>query len=154
MLPLSVFMRYNQIWMVSKGLALIVGFLLVGAQPSLSAESQPDSLTSDRRVRGAVFRSLALPGWGQFYNGKHIKGSVIAAAELASAVAYVVRRNQIKDLGVHTRNVYFFTTVGVVLYSMADAYVDAHLSRVNWAEVEAGVDEKGAAKLRLKVTFK
>ena len=105
-------------------------------------------------MRSAVLRSLALPGWGQFYNGKHIKGSVIAAVELGSAVAYVVRRNQIKDLSVHTRNVYFFTTIGVVLYSMADAYVDAHLSRVNWAEVEAGVDETGAAKLRLKFKFR
>ncbi|MDP6040290.1 MAG: DUF5683 domain-containing protein [Candidatus Latescibacteria bacterium] len=140
--------------MASKGMLLVVGLLLTGFQPSWSAESQPDSLTSDRRVRSAVLRSLALPGWGQFYNGKHIKGSVIAAVELGSAVAYVVRRNQIKDLSVHTRNVYFFTTIGVVLYSMADAYVDAHLSRVNWAEVEAGVDETGAAKLRLKFKFR
>ena len=95
-------------------------------------------------MRGAVLRSIALPGWGQFYNGKRAKGVVIATAEVASAVAYVARRQQIKDI--QERNIYFFTTIGIVLYSMADAYVDAHLSRVDWAEVEAGVDEKGAAK--------
>jgi len=151
MLSLSVLMRYSRLWMALKGVLLIAGLLF--AQPSWSAESLPDSLSSDRRVRSAVLRSLVLPGWGQFYNGKRIKGSVIAAAGLASSVAYVVQRNQINDPDVHTRNIYFFTTIGVVLYSMADAYVDAHLSRVNWAEVEAGVDEKGAAKLRLKFKF-
>ena len=78
---------------------------------------------------------------------------MIATAEVASAVAWVVRRKQIKDRGIQARNIYLFSTIGIVLYSIADAYVDAHLSRVNWAEIEAGVDENGAAKLRLKVAF-
>ncbi len=104
-------------------------------------------------MRGAVLRSIALPGWGQFYNGKRVKGSVIATAEIASAIAWVVRRKQIKDQGTQERNLYLFSTIGIVLYSVGDAYVDAHLSRVDWAEVEAGIDENGAAKLRLKFKF-
>ena len=136
----------------NKGLLLIFA-LFFASVPSWSAESQPDSLSSDRRVRGAVLRSIVLPGWGQFYNGKRVKGSVIATAEVASAIAWVVRRKQIKDRGTQERNLYLFSTIGIVLYSVGDAYVDAHLSRVDWAEVEAGIDENGAAKFRLKLRF-
>ena len=104
-------------------------------------------------MRGAVLRSIALPGWGQFYNGKRVKGSIIATAEIASATAWFVRRKQIKDRGTQERNLYLFSTIGIVLYSVGDAYVDAHLSRVDWAEVEVGIDEDGAAKFRLKFKF-
>ncbi len=137
---------------MGKGLLLIFALFFANS-PSWSAESQPDSLSSDHRVRGAVLRSIALPGWGQFYNGKRVKGSVIATAEVASAIAWVVRRKQIKERGTQERNLYLFSTIGIVLYSVGDAYVDAHLSRVDWAEVEAGIDENGAAKLRLKLKF-
>ncbi len=137
---------------MGKGLLLIFALFFANS-PSWSAESQPDSLSSDHRVRGAVLRSIALPGWGQFYNGKRVKGSIIATAEVASAIAWVVRRKQIKERGTQERNLYLFSTIGIVLYSVGDAYVDAHLSRVDWAEVEAGIDENGAAKLRLKFKF-
>ena len=143
---------------VSKSLALIFALIVTCLQASSGAESPPDSLAvkpkeDEGRVRGAVLRSIALPGWGQFYNGKRVKGSVIATVEVASAVAWAVRREQIKDRGIQARNIYLFSTIGIALYGIADAYVDAHLSRVNWAEIEAGVDENGAAKFRLKVAF-
>ena len=137
---------------MGKGLLLIFALFFANS-PSWSAESQPDSLSLDRRVRGAVLRSIALPGWGQFYNGKRLKGSIIATTEVASAVAWVVRRKQIKDRGTQERNLYLFSTIGIALYSVADAYVDAHLSRVDWAEVEAGIGENGTAKFRLKFKF-
>lgn len=141
-----------------RDLALVFALFFACLQSSSGAESPPDTLTAKPqagkgRVRGAVLRSVVLPGWGQFYNGKRVKGGVIATAEVASAVAWVVRRKQIKERGIQARNIYLFSTIGIVLYSIADAYVDAHLSRVNWAEIEAGVDENGAAKLRLKVAF-
>ena len=94
-----------------------------------------------------MLRSLALPGWGQFYNGKHFKGSLIAAAEVGSVAAFFVRRDQIRrdtPPGVaHERNVFFFTTIGVILYSMGDAYVDAHLDAVDWSEIDVGATERG-----------
>ncbi len=143
---------------ISKSLALVFALIVTCLQASSGAESPPDSLSvkpkeDEGRVRGAVLRSIALPGWGQFYNGKRVKGSVIATVEVASAVAWAVRREQIKDRGIQARNIYLFSTIGIALYGIADAYVDAHLSRVNWAEIEAGVDENGAAKFRLKVAF-
>ena len=36
-----------------------------------------------RTRSGAVFRSLVLPGWGQFYNRQPIKGSILLGAEIA-----------------------------------------------------------------------
>jgi len=59
------------------------------------AESQPlpaadlVALSNDavvlRSRSGAVFRSVLLPGWGQFYNREPIKGAVFVGAEVATA---------------------------------------------------------------------
>jgi TolB-like protein len=59
------------------------------------AESQPlpaadlVALSSDavvlRSRSGAVFRSVLLPGWGQFYNRQPIKGATFVGAEVAAA---------------------------------------------------------------------
>ena len=146
-------MRQNAMWTASRSWVLVLVWFCLGTHICDASEAKSDSLSADGRVRGAVLRSVVLPGWGQFYNGKRVKGAVIATAEMASAIAYVVRRRQIKDRGLTVRNNYLFTTIGIVLYSMADAYVDAHLSRVDWAEVEAGVEGDGTAKLRLNFKF-
>ena len=106
---------------------------------------------------GAMWRSLALPGWGQFYNRHPIKGGIIAVAETGSVVAFFVRRQQIQRQQQaqpgFRRNAFLFTTIGIVLYSMADAYVDAYLDAVNWdATVRAGPSGMEAV-LALKVRF-
>ena len=131
----------------------LLGIFLCGLFTSASANEAHGDSTGVNVPRRAMLRSLVLPGWGQFYNGKKVKGSVIALAEVGSAVAYFVRRDQLKNAGSSERNVYFFTTIGVVLYGMADAYVDAYLDRVDWAEVEMGVDDGGEAQFRVKVKF-
>jgi TolB-like protein len=40
-----------------------------------------------RSTTGAIYRSLLLPGWGQFYNRQPIKASVFVGAEVASIAA-------------------------------------------------------------------
>jgi hypothetical protein len=90
-----------------------------------------------------MLRSLALPGWGQFYNRRPVKGALIAAAETASAAAFFVRRRQLADEVVPAgqapkRNLFLLTTIGVLFYSAVDAFVDAHLDGVNWGAVRAG----------------
>ena len=113
----------------------------VGAEEEI-AKADVDS-TAERFPQGAMIRSLALPGWGQFYNGRPIKGSLIAAVEVGSAVAFFVRRDQLKSSFRSTRNVFLFSTIGIALLSMADAYVDAHLDGVDWGEMKLGRDEGG-----------
>ena len=128
----------------------VLSIFLCALSTAISAEEGAVDSTAVNVPRRAMLRSLVLPGWGQFYNGKKIKGGVIAAVEVGSAVAYFVRRDQLRSVGSSERDVYFFTTIGVVLYAMADAYVDAYLDRVDWAEVEMGVGMDGAAQFRVK----
>jgi len=104
-----------------------------------------------------MWRSLVLPGWGQFHNRRPVKACVIAALEVGSAAAYLLRREEVRRMQAASpearRNVFLFSTVAVVLYSMADAYVDAHLDAVDWgATVRAGASGP-EARLGLLVRF-
>lgn len=120
------------------------------AQPALR-----DTLRQKRSPTGAMWRSLALPGWGQFYNRHPFKGGIIAVAETGSVAAFFVRRRQIQRQAQpgFRRNVFLHTTIGIVLYSMVDAYVDAYLDAVDWdATVRAGPNGMEAV-LALKVRF-
>ena len=107
---------------------------------------QPDSASVDtlqatsKSPTTAMIRSLVLPGWGQFYNGKKFKGSLVAAAEVGSVVAFFVRRDQInkevRPVGEPPkRNFYLLSSIGIVFYSVVDAFVDAHLDDFDWGEL-------------------
>lgn len=99
---------------------------------------------------GALLRSIAFPGGGQFYNRKVLKGSVIFAAEsgfiIAAAIEWQHRDQHLKNfrelpLGSadqagefesyqfyrDMRNTHLWCAAGVIFLSMLDAYVDAHL---------------------------
>ncbi len=85
-------------------------------------------------------RSLLVPGWGQFYNGKRFKGTFVAVAEISSVVAFFVRRDQINNevqpVGQPPkRNFFLLSTIGVVFYSVVDAFVDAHLDNFDWGQL-------------------
>ncbi len=135
---------------------LFLFLVLCCAQRSDAVDAGADSVTraEENRAQKAMLRSLSLPGWGQFYNGKKWKGSFIAALEVGSAVGYVVRRQQIKDLNTPKRNWFMISTIGVILYSMADAYVDAHLDLVNWADIKTDIREEGTVYMQLQFKFK
>ena len=120
-----------------------------------AGSAQTDTARQDRSPTGAMLRSLALPGWGQFYNQRVIKGSAIAAAEVGSAVAFFVDRFR-DDEGRSTsdRNLALIAMVATLFYSVVDAYVDAHLDAVEWADVEVGPSKaQQKLKLRLRIEF-
>jgi hypothetical protein len=105
----------------------------------------------------AMARSLALPGWGQFYNGKKFKGTLVAAVEVGSAVAFFIRRYQInKEVEVvgqpPKRNLFLLSTIGVVFYSVVDAFVDAHLDGFDWGQLKYE-PERRVASITLRHTF-
>lgn len=88
-----------------------------------------------RNPRGAMLRSIFVPGWGQFYNEKKFKAVVISGTEVALVINAFVQ-NQLainavttldKEFYINNRNMSYWWLVGVVLYSAIDAYVDAHL---------------------------
>ncbi len=136
---------------------LSVGLLV--SSTAFSQEAQPDSTQQvvPKSPSGAALRSLALPAWGQFYNEKKIKGSILAAAEVGSVVAYFVRRDQLNDKFVPpgargSRNEFVFVIAGVIFYNVVDAFVDAHLDVVDWGELSVGETTRGDP--RLLVSFK
>lgn len=78
---------------------------------------------------------MALPGWGQWYNHKTFKALLVTGGELG-LVADMMVQNQWAQKArdpyerafyVNNRNLAAWWLAGVILYSMADAYVDAHL---------------------------
>jgi hypothetical protein len=84
---------------------------------------------------GAMLRSLAVPGWGQFYNEKPLKGIVFAGGQIG-LIANAIIQNQwaqsattpaAKAFYRDNRGLSLWWLAGVMLYSVVDAYVDAHL---------------------------
>jgi len=59
------------------------GLLPPGFMDSLNADSSALGNKQLKSPGGAVLRALTLPGWGQFYTGHRIRGSVTAVFETA-----------------------------------------------------------------------
>lgn len=116
-----------------------------------------DSVREVQTARGAMLRSLALPGWGQFYNRRPMKGSLIAAAQVSSTAAFFVRRGQLHNRppvdATPERNIFLYTTIGLILFSMGDAYVDAHLDQVDWGAPHGSGEEGLEFRMRFRIRF-
>jgi hypothetical protein len=132
---------------------LLIAFLI----SSKAATAQSDSTShADTTLKihkpyptGALLRSAFVPGWGQYYNKKYIKGTIIAAAETYLIVGVVTNW---RDANKHKknfqgsdsleykasefskfehsrdqRNIRMWLLAAGIFYSMFDAYVDAQL---------------------------
>ena len=102
-------------------------------QPPESPDSVKVEIT--KSPRGAMLRSLIVPGWGQFYNGKWFKGILIGGTEIG-LVANAVIQNQYavqaeteleKEFYRENRSLSIWWLGAAILYSITDAFVDAHL---------------------------
>jgi len=160
------------------GIAWAVLVLVVAAG---SARCAPASAVSADGFEGvpttgaqALVASAAYPGLGQLLNGSEIKAAVIGVAE-----AYLIGRLVLEDrwtrhsLRRHRetgergyfddyerhfdrRQTTIWWLVVVGLYGVADAYVDAHLSRFDEAvspSIEAGFAGRDAEGFRLGVCW-
>ena len=117
----------------------------------LNLASADSSRTTLRSPTGALFRSVAFPGWGQFYNKKYLKAALVFLGEgslIAGAAVEWGRMNEHKKLfealsdtdplktfeynqyqyHKDNRNLFLWWTAGVIFISMWDAYADAQLS--------------------------
>jgi hypothetical protein len=87
--------------------------------------------TQGKNPSKAVLMSAFLPAGGQFYNEKYLKGVVIGSVEVFTgfkAISNYVEYKKSGDLQKFNEGLsYGFYFLGTWLYSMADAYVDAHL---------------------------
>lgn len=142
-------------------LAFVAGMVILTWVVPAAAESPDssavDSIRETRAARSAMLRSLALPGWGQFYNHRPIKGSLIAAAQVSSTAAFFVRRSQLNQRrstdASPERNIFLYTTIGLILFSMGDAYVDAHLDQVDWGAPHGSGEEGLEFRIRFRIRF-
>ena len=134
--------------------------LLVG-RPACATEAEADSTRTDATLpsaHGALLRSAVLPGWGQFYNGRPVKGLFFGAASATALTAVVVEHRRIRSAPTpeehqdrtarrNSRLLYFALSVAL---ATIDAYVDAHLADFGAAmQVEM---QPGQVWLRLKAT--
>lgn len=120
------------------------------------AVARGDSILKDKSTTGALLRSVAIPGWGQFYNRKYLKSGLVFGAETTFITLAAIewgRMNKHKknfqnpdypdrywefeqfQFYEDRRNLFLWITAGIVFLSMFDAYVDAHLYNFDREEV-------------------
>lgn len=135
--------------------------VLLAGQPACATEVEADSTRTDSlpSAHGALLRSAVLPGWGQFYNGRPVKGLFFGAASATALTAVAIEHRRIRSAPTpeehqdrtarrNGRLLYFALSVAL---AAIDAYVDAHLA--DFGAVLSGLSvemQRGRAWLRLK----
>lgn len=123
-----------------------------------------------RSPTGALWRSFAVPGWGQIYNGKYWKAGGIIAAQAGTLYMavdnYVIARRYLREAREATdekikreklarHEDYIVETefwgwlfVAALTYSMMDAYVDAHLA--DWDVSDLPADKEAQSRIKIE----
>ena len=89
--------------------------------------SQESEYIDSTKVRNPslAWKLSMIPGVGQLYNGKYFKAVGFIGAEYF-AVSRLIELNDEKRIGL--RNTYGWWVIGLFVWNMLDAYVDAQLS--------------------------
>ena len=117
---------------------------LVQLKPTLEKELHTKSPT------GAMIRSALFPGWGQVYTKHYVKGGLIFCLETGLVISAVIEDTKARDAypkdyeeyldRLDRRNTFLWWTAGVIIYSMIDAYVDAHLFEFDEEDVTLSIE--------------
>lgn len=105
---------------------------------NLIAQINEVDSTLNKSPRQAFIFSL-VPGGGQFYNQKYIKGSIVMGLETLAFYSWLENSKIYKNYDaeeyslkqnryLEKRNKYAWWVIFLYFYSMIDAMVDAHLS--------------------------
>ena len=105
---------------------------------NLIAQINEVDSTLNKNPRQAFLSSL-VPGGGQFYNQKYIKGSIVMGLETLALFSWLENSKIYKNYDaeeyplkqnryLEKRNKYAWWVIFLYFYSMIDAMVDAHLS--------------------------
>ena len=143
-------------------IVLLAGVLCIALKPAAAGEDYPGKPL--KSSTGAVFRSLAVPGWGQFYTENYWKAAAFLITEGSLAAGISWNHDQMMRFKKATsdnefieqdyfltekhhrnqRNVLICWLAGIVLLSMGDAYVDAHLYGLDWSP-DISLDHRGVS---------
>ena len=128
-------------------------FLFFFLNVILTAQTTKTDSTLIKNPKTAFYLST-VPGGGQLYNGKLLKGSLVFALEsfamyswLENAKIYrdydTVNKSLPKNRYLEKRNKYAWWVIFIYFYSMIDAMVDAHLIPFDQVMNTAIEDTKG-----------
>ena len=157
-------MRDRHLWLCAMLclLFLSVGSSVHGAQADSSAVPE-DREVGTKSPRGAVCRSALVPGWGQWYTGHRWKAALVAGTEVFLVGAAVYEHGQVSrstilseaDRHRDRRTTFVLWFMGTLVYSLLDAYVDAHLYGLDEGLeiVMLGPGLEGPVTLRLCARF-
>ncbi|MFQ5905888.1 MAG: DUF5683 domain-containing protein [bacterium] len=120
----------------------------------------------------AMAASAAIPGGGQFYCENYLRGAIFCAAQATLAAMSLYEHmlteeahrrykqsGSLEDYGDYAhhfdrRNDLLWWDVGVWVFSIADAFVDAHMYRFGSRKgLRLGVLEKGGVGVHLSFAF-
>tara|TARA_B100001559_G_scaffold317834_1_gene323726 strand:- start:935 stop:1351 length:417 start_codon:yes stop_codon:yes gene_type:complete len=113
-------------------------FLFFFLNVILTAQVTKTDSTLIKNPKTAFYLS-AVPGVGQLYNGKLLKGSLVFALESFAIYSWLenakiyrdydsINKPLSKNRYLEKRNKYAWWVIFIYFYSMIDAMVDAHLS--------------------------
>ena len=138
-------MRPNPFWLFSLALCIWISWdadIILG---------QPDFLQNADRIdplvlvpspptlpspNGALLRSTTFPGWGQYYNRKPVKGVILLLLEAGLLTGLLLEREAPPSSGLTAAGGRLLSgLIGVHIYGMMDAYVDAHLADFDTPDV-------------------
>ncbi len=144
----------------------------------VQADSSRAMVLKTKSPTGALFRSVAFPGWGQLYNRKYLKAGLVFGVETTFLVLMVIdwdRMNEHKKLFdslpenhqdkyweyeqykfyKDRKNLYLWSILTTVFLSMFDAYVDAHLYNFDKEMDEIGLEihPQTGKELGFKLSF-
>lgn len=131
-----------------------------GAPASAARDSLEQPRGFFRMPTGIMLRSLVIPGWGQASNGSWLKAGIVAGSEGALLVSLARDTHRLSELSgddpeygrIYDRRQRHTWWLGaVLLLSMTDAYVDAHLKSFE-VDVEPEPTESGLS-IALRATW-
>tara|TARA_Y100000589_G_scaffold265054_1_gene255961 strand:- start:530 stop:946 length:417 start_codon:yes stop_codon:yes gene_type:complete len=119
----------------------------------LTAQVTKTDSTLIKNPKTAFYLSV-VPGGGQLYNGKILKGSLVFALESFAMYSWLENAEMYRDYDstnkplsknryLEKRNKYAWWVIFIYFYSMIDAMVDAHLSPFDQIMNTAIEDTKG-----------
>lgn len=118
------------------GARLWFGFLLVIIPAIILPQSPPDTADNLPSPRGALIRSVIIPGWGQAYTGHYLKAAGFLGTHAFFAYKFYDVHQQLDTISDVTernkteyrRNTWAWRYLAAYLLCITDAYVDAHLA--------------------------
>lgn len=126
-----------------------------------AADQAVDPGKPKRSTTGAVFRSMFVPGWGQWYCDQKMKAAALFVAEGAFAWSISWNNDQmkryhkggddvLKKFHENQRNRSIWWLSGIILLSMGDAYADAQLYGI---DISPELSPDGSTAVGLSIHF-